>query len=83
MKNVTIYFKVPCAYCDHAKRLLQAKNIPYDAIDLTDSPEELQKIKNDTGWRTVPVIMIDGKLIGGYSDLKALDDAGQLDTLVK
>ncbi|MEZ0390683.1 MAG: glutaredoxin domain-containing protein, partial [Pseudobdellovibrionaceae bacterium] len=76
MAKVILYSKNPCPYCVHAKRLLDEKGVKYDFIDLTDQPETLQKIKNETGWRTVPIIMIDGQLIGGYSDMKALDEEG-------
>ena len=31
-----------------------------------------------TGWRTVPIILIDGELIGGYQELAALDRSGEL-----
>lgn len=83
MAEVIMYSKNPCPYCVNAKRLLDEKGVKYSVIDLTDKPEEMQKIKNDTGWRTVPIIMINGKLIGGYTDMKALDEAGELDTLLK
>jgi len=82
MAKVIMYSKVPCPYCVNAKRLLDEKGVKYEVIDLTDRPEEMQKIKDDTGWRTVPIIMIDGKLIGGYSDMKALDEEGKLDSML-
>lgn len=82
MKSVLVYSKVPCPFCDRAKNLLNAKNIPFESIDLTDQPDEMARIKNETGWRTVPIIMIDGQLIGGYTDLKELDDKGELERLV-
>jgi glutaredoxin 3 len=31
---------------------------------------------------TVPEIFIDGKLVGGYDDLAALETAGELDALL-
>lgn len=82
MAEVVMYKKNPCPYCDRAKTLLDNKGVQYKVIDLTDNPDELEKIKADTGWRTVPIIMINGKLIGGYSDMKALDDDGALDSLL-
>lgn len=78
MAKVVVYSKVPCPYCVRAKSFLEEKGIEFDSIDLTDRPEEIERIKNETGWRTVPIIMINGKLIGGYTDLKALDEEGKL-----
>lgn len=83
MAKVLIYKKNPCPYCDRAINFLTDKGIEFDVVDLTDKPEEIDRIKNETGWRTVPIIMIDGKLIGGYTDLKALDEEGKLLPLLK
>lgn len=82
MAKVVMYSKDPCPYCVNAKRFFQERGIAYEEIDLTDKPDEMQKIKNETGWRTVPIIIINGKLIGGYSDMKALDEEGKLDALL-
>ncbi len=83
MAEVVVYLKVPCPYCVIAKRFLTDKGVAFKEIDLTSKPDEMQAIKNKTGWRTVPIIMIGGKLIGGYSDMKALDDEGKLDAMLK
>lgn len=82
MAKIVMYKKNPCPYCDRAKNLLDGKGAKYEVIDLTDKPEELQALKEKTGWMTVPMIFIDDKLIGGYSDMKALDDEGKLDSLI-
>lgn len=83
MAQITIYKKDPCPYCDRAINFLNGKGLAYDMIDLTDKPEEIERIKSETGWRTVPIILINGKLIGGYTDLKALDDEGQLTAMLE
>jgi len=81
--KVVIYSKDPCPYCVRAKNFFEDQEIKYEEIDLTDKPEEIDRIKNETGWRTVPIIMINGTLIGGYSDMKALHDEGKLEALLK
>jgi glutaredoxin 3 len=83
MAKVVMYSKDPCPYCVIAKRLLTNKGIAYKEIDLTNHPEEIQKLKDKTGWRTVPMIFINDKLIGGYDDLKALEQSGELDKLLE
>ena len=80
--TIKMYKKNPCPYCDRAKNLLDAKGWKYEVIDLTDKPAELEDLKAKTGWKTVPMIFINEKLVGGYSDIKALDDDGKLDSLV-
>lgn len=78
MAKVLMYKKNPCPYCDRAANFLEGRGIEFDVVDLTGKQDELDKIKNETGWRTVPIIMIGDKLIGGYTDLKALDEEGKL-----
>lgn len=80
--EIIIYTKDPCPFCVRAINLLNDKNLKFTEIDLTDKPEEIQRIKDETGWRTVPIILINKEVIGGYTDLKALDDEGKLDKLV-
>ena len=83
MAQVTIYKKDPCPYCDRAINFLNARGIAYNMIDLTGKQDEIDRIKAETGWRTVPIILINGKLVGGYTDLKALDDEGKLAEMLK
>ena len=83
MAKVVIYTKDPCPYCVRAINFFNEKHISYEEIDLTDNFEAMDKIKNETGWRTMPIIMINDKLVGGYTDLKALDDEGKLDAMLK
>ena len=83
MAKITIYSKDPCPYCDAAKNLLESLEIPFDEIDLTEKLDEMDRIKQETGWRTMPVILINGKLVGGYMDLKALNDEGKLESMLK
>ncbi len=81
--KVLMVKKNPCPYCDRAKTLLDNKGVIYDVLDLTDKMDELESWKQKTGWKTVPIIMINDQLIGGYSDLRALEDEGKLDALLK
>ncbi|MFN7904921.1 MAG: glutaredoxin domain-containing protein [Pseudobdellovibrionaceae bacterium] len=83
MSDVKIITKIPCPYCDRAINLLQAKGIAYEKVDLTNQPEELIRLKNETGWKTVPMIFIKGKMIGGYTDLQELENQGKLTDLKK
>lgn len=83
MAEIILYKKNPCPYCDRAIALLEEKGATYKIIDLTNNLDELDRIKNETGWKTVPIILINGKLVGGYTDLKTLDDNGELDPLLK
>ena len=82
MPKIIIYSKDYCPYCKNAKRLLDNKNQTYSEINLEDKPEEFEALKAKTGMRTVPQIFINDVLVGGYSDLAALEQEGKLDALL-
>lgn len=39
-------------------------------------------LKMWTGWPTFPMVFIDGVLVGGYQDLRALDASGELSRML-
>mgnify|MGYP001619351560 CR=1 FL=1 len=81
--KVIIYSKKVCPYCDRAKRLLQNKGVAFEEILIDGQHELYQELKEKTGHMTVPQIFIGDKFIGGYDDLKTLEDAAKLDQLLR
>ena len=82
-ERVKVYSTTFCAYCTAAKNLLRRRGIPYEEIDVTDDDEKRDwLVKAAGGRRTVPVIFIDEKAVGGYQELAALDNSGGLKTLL-
>jgi len=79
MKQIEIYTKGYCAYCQRAKALLQSKQVAFVEYDITEDPAKEQEMRRRAGRQTVPEIFIDNALIGGCDDLFALDAAGTLD----
>jgi len=78
MKKVVIYSTVICPYCIHAKQLLESLNVPYEEIRVDVDPTLRVKMEQITGRRTVPQIFIGERHVGGFDDLKALLDRGEL-----
>jgi len=81
--DVKMYTRRWCGYCTAAERLLEAKGIPFEQIDCTGDSATRKWLVEATGRTTVPQIFIDGKPIGGYDDLRALDRRGDLDKLLR
>lgn len=79
MAKVQIYTQSYCPYCERAKTLLKSKNVSYDEINLDGRDEDRKNLQARTGMRTVPQIFINDELIGGYSELSALEQKGELD----
>ncbi|HVN26842.1 MAG TPA: glutaredoxin 3 [Candidatus Binataceae bacterium] len=83
MAKVEVYTTTACPFCVRAKALLKHKGVPFTEIDVTDDAELRAKmVEMAGGRRTVPEIFINGKIIGGYDELRALEDAGGLDPLL-
>lgn len=79
MKSVSVYTTTYCGFCVAAKNLLKTKGIPFEEIDVTNDPTARQDIARRSGKRTVPQIFIGDESIGGFVELKALSDKGQLE----
>ena len=79
---VKIYTTGWCLPCRNAKKLLTDYGVPYEELNI----EELGMTRNDlydlTGGRTVPQIIINENVIGGFDDLFALHQSGDLDGLL-
>ncbi len=78
MARVQIYTTTWCGYCVRAKALLDSRGIEYDEINLDGDAHFRQKLLDLTGGWTVPQILVDGRAIGGYSELWRLDKSGRL-----
>ncbi len=84
MAKVEIYSSFLCGYCARAKALLGRKGVKYDEVDVIEHPGRREEMRRRAGGRnTVPQIFIDGKHIGGSDDLLALEEAGDLDAMLK
>jgi glutaredoxin 3 len=77
--TVKVYSTAYCGYCRSAKSLLQRLGIPFEEIDVTgDRVARARLIAMAHGRRTVPVIVIDGEVIGGYVELAKMASSGDL-----
>lgn len=85
MSIVEIYTTADCPYCALAKALLKRKGIAFREIDLSALPssELNRQMQTLSGRQTVPQIFINGRPIGGYTDLRRLEESGELDRLLR
>jgi glutaredoxin 3 len=77
----TVYSKPACAYCEQSKALLESKGLPFEVVNLDVGQLKVEGhtyISRDDllakvpGARTMPQIMKDGELVGGFTELKKL-----------
>lgn len=83
MNNIKMYTSQFCPYCSNAENLLKRKGYDIsEKIYVDKDPEELSKMIEKTGKRTVPQIYINDKYIGGFDELRKLDNTGDLDKVL-
>lgn len=71
-----IYSTKSCGYCVRAKSLLTANNLPFEEVYVDESAENFNEMKNVApNMKTVPVITLNGLLVGGFYELKEKVDA--------
>lgn len=77
-----VYTTPFCGYCSAAKRLLKTKGVQFTEIDVMFHPERRHEMVERSGRHTVPQIFIGSRHIGGFDDLSALEDSGELGDLL-
>jgi len=84
MKKVVIYTGPMCNYCSAAKHLLTKKKVKYEEIDIgNDSKKREEMLRKSNGMKTIPQIFIGEKHVGGYMELKTLENKGELDIILE
>ena len=70
-----VWSKPACPFCDMANNLLKMKGIEFEERKLGDGWTKEQLLESAPGARSVPQIILNGSVIGGYEQLKtALQD---------
>jgi glutaredoxin len=81
-EDCLILYSPWCGYSKAALKLLDESQIPYLSVKIEDIDSTMDELINklsksgikrfDGSHRTRPMIFIDGKFIGGYSDLQKI-----------
>lgn len=76
--DVVVWSKYDCPFCDQAKALLKQKEIKFEERKIGDGWTKEDLLESVPTARTLPQIIIDGKTIGGFTDLKKMFDEQKL-----
>ena len=69
--KATVWSKNQCPYCVMAKNLLRSNGVEYEERNISEGPwTKEQLLEAVPHARTLPQIILDGNLIGGYDQLK-------------
>lgn len=80
--RVLVYSTDYCPYCLRAKALLQKKGVAFEEIRVDDRADLRAWLAQTTHQRTVPQVFVNGRPLGGFTDIAALDREGRLDPLL-
>jgi glutaredoxin 3 len=69
--KVVVWSKYHCPYCDQAKALLGQRDIKFEERKIGDGYSREELLEAIPTARTVPQIIIDDVVIGGFTELKA------------
>ena len=71
-----------CPYCMAARQLLNAKGVEYNDIPVDGDADLRRQMSEKAGQRTVPQIWVGDTHVGGFTDLAALEQRGELDRML-
>ncbi|KAH3674862.1 hypothetical protein WICMUC_003065 [Wickerhamomyces mucosus] len=84
--HIFVASKSYCPYCRSTIGTLNSLGVKPTVLQLNqidDGADIQDALRELTGQRTVPSIFIDGKHIGGDSDLQSLKSTGELQRILK
>jgi glutaredoxin 3 len=82
MRQITVYTADPCSFCARVKGLLSSRGLEFAEVNLTKDPEGRLELAQCTGMMSFPQVLIDGVLIGGFTEVQAAAESGRLDDLL-
>jgi len=83
MNKVKVYSTGTCPICVKTKAFLSKRGIDFDEVRIDQDRAAMAEFVEVTqGARTVPQIVVDGKCIGGFTELTELHMDGALDHLI-
>lgn len=81
-KSIVMYSRAACPFCVAARNVFKSRDVTWTEVSLDAEPDKRAEMISRTGRRTVPQIFIGDFHVGGFDDLTALDEAGDLERLL-
>jgi glutaredoxin 3 len=82
MSGVTVYTTEPCSFCARVKGLLKSRGVEYAEVNLSKDPEGRVELARKTGMMTFPQVIVDGELVGGFTEVQAAAESGRLEEML-
>ena len=72
-----------CGFSGQVVQILDYLGAPYKGLNVLDSAELRQGIKDYSNWPTVPQLYVKGEFVGGCDIIREMFQAGELQELLK
>ena len=71
-----------CGFSGRSVQILQNLGVPFKGVNVLDSAELRQGIKDYTNWPTVPQLYVKGEFVGGSDIMTEMYESGELPKLL-
>ena len=72
-----------CGFSSRVVQILNHIGTPFRDINVLDSSELRQGVKEYANWPTIPQLYVKGEFVGGCDIIKEMFESGELDTSLK
>jgi len=72
-----------CGFSMAVLNILKHLKVKFEGINVLDSDEIRQGVKNYTDWPTIPQLYIKGEFVGGCDIVKEMFEKGELKEILK
>ena len=72
-----------CGFSGQVVQILDYLGTPYKGLNVLDSADLRQGIKDYSNWPTVPQLYVKGEFVGGCDIIREMFQAGELQQLLK
>jgi monothiol glutaredoxin len=72
-----------CGFSGQVVQILDYLGVSYKGINVLESDELRQGIKDYSNWPTIPQLYVKGEFVGGCDIVREMFQAGELQTLLK
>ena len=81
-EEILVYATARSRSCRRARRLLECRGYAFEEVDVCDDGLRVSLIEA-TGRKTLPLVFLGGRLVGGLGEIEALEHSGDLERLVR
>ncbi|XP_042014384.1 uncharacterized protein LOC121762546 [Salvia splendens] len=81
--RIIFYTRLGCQDCTETRRYLRTKGLKYVEINIDVYPSRKLELEKIAGSSVVPKVFFNDILIGGLSELKKLEDSGNLEEKIE